>query len=72
LTLYAVNREIAGSIPDEVIGFFFFSLPNPSSRSLALVSTQSLAEMSIRISLGAKGWPVRDAGRLTAICESIV
>jgi hypothetical protein len=31
---YATSRNVAGSIPDEVIGFF--NLPNPSSRTMAL------------------------------------
>jgi hypothetical protein len=45
LTHYATNREVAGSIPNEVIGFFISS--NPSSRTMALRSTQPLTEMSI-------------------------
>jgi hypothetical protein len=44
-----------GSIPDEVIGFF--NRPNPSSRTLALGSTQLLTEMSTRILPGGKGRP---------------
>jgi hypothetical protein len=36
-------------VPDEVD---FFNLPNPSSRTMALGSTQSLTEMSIRKLLG--------------------
>jgi hypothetical protein len=39
---YATSRKVAVSIPDEVIGFF--SLPNPSSRTMA----QPLTEMSTR------------------------
>jgi hypothetical protein len=35
-----------GLIPDEVTGFFY--LPNPSSRTMALGSTQLLTEMSAR------------------------
>jgi hypothetical protein len=38
LRLYATSREVAGSIPDEVIGFF--NRPNPSSCTMALGSTQ--------------------------------
>jgi hypothetical protein len=34
---YATSGKVAGSIPDEVIGFF--SRPNPSSRTMALGST---------------------------------
>jgi hypothetical protein len=38
--------QVAGSTPDEVIGFL--NLPNPSSRTMALGSTQPLTEMSTR------------------------
>jgi hypothetical protein len=55
---YATGRKVAGSIPDEVIGFF--NWPNPSSRTVALGSAQSLTEMSAK------------ADNLTAICEPIV
>jgi hypothetical protein len=41
-------------IPDEVD---FFNLPNPSSRTMALGSTQPLTEMSSRNIPGGKGWP---------------
>jgi hypothetical protein len=37
----------------------FFNLPNPSSRTMGLGSTQSLTEMSTRNLLGSKGWHVR-------------
>jgi hypothetical protein len=36
---------------------------------MALGSTQSLAEMSTRNLPGSKGWLVRKADKLTAICE---
>jgi hypothetical protein len=39
-------RKVAGSSPDEVIGFF--NLPNPSSCTMALGSTQPLTDMSTR------------------------
>jgi hypothetical protein len=42
---------------------------NPSSRTMTLGSTQSLAEMSTRNLPGDKGPPARKAGNLTAICE---
>jgi hypothetical protein len=45
-THYATIRKVEGLIPDEVIGFF--NWPNPSSRSMALGSTQPLTEMSTR------------------------
>jgi hypothetical protein len=41
---------------------------------MALGSThnQSITEMSTRNLLGGKGWPVRGADNITAICEPIV
>jgi hypothetical protein len=62
--------QVAGSIPDEVIGFF--SGPNPSSRTMVLGSTQSLIEMSTRNFPEVNGWPARKADNLTTICELIV
>jgi hypothetical protein len=53
-------------LPDEVD---FFNLPNPSSRTMALGSTQPLTEMSTRDLPGGKKRPVRRADNLTAICE---
>jgi hypothetical protein len=49
---YATSRMVAGSIPN-VIGFF--NWPNPSSRIVALRSTQHLAEWVPGIILGVKG-----------------
>jgi hypothetical protein len=66
---YATSRKVAGSIPDEVE---FFNLPNPSSRIMALGSTQPLTEMSIRNLSGGKGRPAHKADNLTAICEPTV
>jgi hypothetical protein len=43
---YATRRKVAGSSPDEVIGFF--NLPNPSSHTMAVGSTQPQTEMSTR------------------------
>jgi hypothetical protein len=40
--------DIVGSIPDEFIGGFFYWF-NPSGRTMALVSTQLVTEMSIRV-----------------------
>jgi hypothetical protein len=53
-------------IPDEVD---FFNIPNPSSRTMALGSTQPLTEMSIRNRPGGKKQPARRADNLAAICE---
>jgi hypothetical protein len=50
----------------------FFNRPNPSSRTLALESTQRLIEMSTTNLYGAKGRPVHKADNLTAICEPLV
>jgi hypothetical protein len=66
---YATSWKVTGSIPD-VIGFF--NLPNPSSRNMALGSTQPLTEKSTRNLPGGKGWPVHKADNLTAVCEPIV
>jgi hypothetical protein len=59
-----------GLIPDDVIGFF--NLPNPSSHTVALGSTQPLIKLSTRNLPGGKGWPMRKADNLTAICDPIV
>jgi hypothetical protein len=67
---YDTKRKVAGSIPHEVIGFF--NWPNPSSRTMAMESTQPLAEMSTRNLPGGKGRPARKADNLAVICEPIV
>jgi hypothetical protein len=67
---YATSRRVAGSIPDEVIGFF--NIPNLSSRTMALESTQILSEMSFRNLYVGKGRPARKADNLTAIYEPTV
>jgi hypothetical protein len=59
-----------GSIPDEVAAFS--NLPNTSSRTMALGSTQPLTEMSPRDLPGGKGRPARKADNLTAIYEPMV
>jgi hypothetical protein len=50
--LVFLDRKVASSIPDDVIGFF--NCPNPSSRTMALGSTQPLAEMRTRNLLGGE------------------
>jgi hypothetical protein len=58
----ATNRQVAGSIPDGVSGFFYRH--NPVGRTMALGSTQPLTEMSTRnISWGVNA--VRRADNLT-------
>jgi hypothetical protein len=56
-----------GSIPDEVIRFF--NLPNQSSLTMALWSTQPLTEMSTRNISGGKGRPAHKANSLMTIYE---
>jgi hypothetical protein len=53
-------------VPDEV---YFFYLLNPSSRTLALRSTQPLSKMSTRNLPGSRKRPERRADNLAAICE---
>jgi hypothetical protein len=50
----------------------FFNLPNSSSRTMPLESTQPLTEISTRKLPGGKGRPARKTDNLTDICESIV
>jgi hypothetical protein len=66
---YATSRKVSCSIPD-VIGFF--NWPKPSSRTMTLVSTQLLTEMSTRNLPGGKGRLARGADNPTSICELIV
>jgi hypothetical protein len=53
-------------VEDEVD--FFFNLPNPSSRTMALGSTQPLTKMSTRNLPGGEMRPARRADNLAAIC----
>ena len=50
------SRKLAGSIPDGVIGIFHWH--DPSCRTMAMVSTQSLKEVSTR----SIPWGVKAAG----------
>jgi hypothetical protein len=65
---YATSRKVPGSIPDVIA---FFSWPKPTTRTMAIESTQPLIEMSTRNLPGHKGRPARKADNLTAICQSI-
>ena len=49
---YATNRQVAGSIPDGVIGIFKWH--NHSGHTMALGSTQPLTEMSTTLFPGGK------------------
>jgi hypothetical protein len=57
-------------VPDEVD--FFFNLPNLSSRTMALGSTQPLTEMSTSNIPGGKKRPARTTDNLATICEPSV
>jgi hypothetical protein len=60
------SLHVVGSIPNEVFGFF--NWPNPSSRTLALGSTQLLTEMSTMNFSRVKGGP---RFRLTTSAPSV-
>jgi hypothetical protein len=62
-TMLQTGRSLVW-IPDEVD---FFSLPNPSSCTMARGSTQPLTEMSTRNLPGGKKRPARRADNLAAI-----
>jgi hypothetical protein len=47
----------------------FVNLPNPSSRTMALGSSQPLTDMSTRNFSGGKKRPARRTDNLAAICE---
>jgi hypothetical protein len=65
---YATSRKVAGSRTCEVE---FFDSPNPSSRTMALVSTQPLSEISTRNLPGGKGRPACKADSLTSISSRL-
>jgi hypothetical protein len=44
---YTTSQKVTGSIPNELIEFF--NLPNPCSRIMAFVSTQSPTSNGIRV-----------------------
>jgi hypothetical protein len=65
---YATSRKAAGASTDEVD---FFNLPNPSSRTIALGSTQPLTEMSTGNLPVDKGRPTCKAENLTECLENV-
>jgi hypothetical protein len=64
----ATSLKVTVSIPYQVIEFS--NKPNPSSRSMALASTQPLTKMNTRKLPDGKGRPARKAD-VTTICEPI-
>jgi hypothetical protein len=68
--IYYFFAKVAGSIPNEVIGFFNWRIP--SSHIMALGSTRPLTEISTRDLPGGKGRPALKTDNLTAMCELIV
>jgi hypothetical protein len=54
---YHTSGKVEGSIPDQVN--WFFNLPNPSGRTMALGSTQPLTQTSTRNLPGGEGRPAR-------------
>jgi hypothetical protein len=68
--LYAVTEGVLSL--DFQFSNYKMKLNQPSSRTMALGSTQPLTEMSTRNLSGGKGWPAHGADNLTAICEPIV
>jgi hypothetical protein len=67
---YATSRNVADSIPHQIIFFSFVDSSNPSSRALG--STQPLTEMSARNHPRGKVRPLCMANNLTATCQPIV
>jgi hypothetical protein len=66
----ATSRKVAGSISNDITGFFKWL--TPSSRTIALGSTQPLTEMSTRNLPEGKWLPARKADNITAISEPII
>jgi hypothetical protein len=65
-----LSWKVAGSILDEVITFL--NWPKPSSRTMALGSTQPVTETRTRNLPGGEERPALKADNLTAICEPII
>jgi hypothetical protein len=69
---FATSRKVAGSIPDEAITFFF-SLPNISSRTMALGFTEPMTRNEYqKMFPGSRARPAHKTDNLTAICEAIM
>jgi hypothetical protein len=68
--MFYIPWKVAGSIPDEVIGFF--SWTDPSNCTMVLGLAQPLTEMSTRNLPGCEGRLAHKADNLIAICEPTV
>jgi hypothetical protein len=55
-----------------LVAWCLIQLPNPSSCTVALGSTQALTEMSTRNLPGSEEWQAHKADSLITICESVV
>jgi hypothetical protein len=66
---YATSQKVVGVSTDEVDFSPPPNLPNPSSCTVALGSTQPLTEMSTGNLPGGKGRPAQKADNLNTICE---
>jgi hypothetical protein len=64
-----IDSSTAGSIPDEVIGFF--NWPNPSSRAVALDRPRLWHKQVAGIFLEGKGGLGHKADNLIATCEQL-
>jgi hypothetical protein len=69
LLYYSAYINVRGTRRSIVGSGGFVNLPNSSSRTMVLGSTQPLTKMSIRNLPGDKRRPARRADNLTAICE---
>jgi hypothetical protein len=68
LRRWATNWKVVGSIPNGVIGIFHWH--NPSGRTMALVLTEPVTEMSTRNISGGYRRPVHRADNLaTFMCR---
>jgi hypothetical protein len=70
LTVTHLVKKFSFSLQRWDYGFSNWS--NPSSRTMALGSTQPVIEMSTRNIPGGTGRPARKADNFTAFCEQIV
>jgi hypothetical protein len=73
LTHYVTSRKVTDSIPDEIIGFFFFNLPNLSSRNMAMGVDSACTRNEYQQDFwGLKGGRRVKADNLAAIYELTV